>query len=104
MAALKGYEEVVEQLLEAKANPDFIGSFTPLASVAFSNNAKIARALLAAKADLHHQHRNDALPLHIAAREGATAVVLALLAARAEVDPQESKEIMTPLHLAAQRG
>eukprot|EP00415_Alexandrium_ostenfeldii_P003666 UN3666 len=89
MAALKGYSGIVNELLLAKANPDLCGSFTPLAS---------------ARADFQHQHRNDSMPLHIAAREGATSVVTALLQARAELDPQESKDLMTPMHFAAQRG
>eukprot|EP00415_Alexandrium_ostenfeldii_P003200 UN3200 len=108
MAALKGYSGIVNELLLAKANPDLCGSFTPLASVAFCNNGEIARALLEARADFQHQHRNDSMPLHIAAREfgrqGATSVVTALLQARAELDPQESKDLMTPMHFAAQRG
>jgi len=68
MAALKGYAGIVNDLLAASANPDMCGSFTPLASVAFSNNGEIARALLKAKANLNHLHRNDSVPLHIAAR------------------------------------
>jgi len=104
MAALKGHTSVVHDLLSAKASPDLCGSFTPLASVAFSNNGDVARALLEAKANHQHQHRNDTLPLHIAAREGALSVVQALLQARADADPQEAKDEMTPMHLAAQRG
>lgn len=104
MAALKGYSGIVTDLLSASASPDMCGSFTPLASVAFSNNEEIAKALLKARANVHHHHRNDALPLHIAAREGATGVVRTLLKSRAVLDPQESKDMMTPLHFAAQRG
>jgi len=104
MASLKGYSSIVRDLLSAKANPDLCGSFVPLASVAFSNDGEVARALLEANANVHYPHRNDVLPLHIAAREGAGSVVTALVKARADLDPQEAKDLMTPLHFAAQRG
>jgi len=104
MAALRGYEGIVKDLLSAKANPDLYGSFTPLASVSFSNSGEIVRVLLEAKANIGFQHRNDSVPMHIAAREGATSVVAALLQAGADVHAEESKDLMTPLHFAAQRG
>merc|ERR1712008_58962 len=77
---------------------------TPLASSAFSNKDDIARALLKSAANANFRHRNDVVPLHIAAREGATQVVAMLVWWKAEVDAEEAKELMTPLHYAAQRG
>jgi len=104
MAALKGYSSILRDLLAASASPDLCGNFTPLASAAFSNNEDIARALLKSNADVNFLHRFDVVPLHIAAREGATQVVAMLIWWKADVDAQESKELMTPLHYAAQRG
>merc|ERR1712032_161835 len=104
MAALKGYSSIVQDLLAASASPDQCGQFTPLASAAFSNSEDTARALLKSNANANFSHRNGLVPMHIAAREGATQVVAMLIWWKAEVDAQEAKELMTPLHYAAQRG
>ena len=106
LAVYLGKREIVETLLEKKANLSIRDDYgwLPLHIAAWYNHKEIVALLLAAGAD---PNRKDAAykwtPLHVAAYKGYDEIVKLLLAAEADPD-RVDKRGATPLDIAKKRG
>lgn len=69
-----------------------------------TQQVEMIRALLDARAEPNWPNSKKLTPLHVAARNGQSAAVVALLAGGALPDPVEDENWSTPLHSAAERG
>ncbi|CAJ1400307.1 unnamed protein product [Effrenium voratum] len=105
-AARNARLDVVHYLLQQqhvdKDAPD-IDSETPLRSAAEHGHFEVARALLAARADLELPGAEGRAPLRAAAQHGHHEVVQCLLASRAALDAS-CENGRTPLRAAAEAG
>lgn len=107
-ACSKGFQDLVELLLDAGANPNLVGadSFeqsTPLLLAAKQGQTVIVRALLEAGASMSLLDVDQRAPLHWAAAEGHDDTVKVLIKKGANVNATDSHQ-QTPLHLACQNG
>jgi len=68
LASLRGYVEIVEQLLRQRANVTArsSGYFTPLHLASFSESAETVRVLIEHGADVNARGEFDRTPLHLA--------------------------------------
>ncbi|XP_048247938.1 ankyrin repeat domain-containing protein 50-like, partial [Haliotis rufescens] len=104
-AACQGQREVVEVLLQNKANVDEKrqdGS-TPLHEAAYEGHREVVDVLLQNKANVDEKDKEGSTPLNDAAYQGHREVVDVLLQSKANVD-EKDKEGRTPLHRAAWQG
>jgi len=103
VAARDGDLEVVNELLEAGAQPDPPGIASPLYFAAQGGHLEIVKALLEYGADPNSMSKWGA-PLHIAARRGHVDIVQALLDHGADPNLKGGEDDDTPLHMAAVGG
>jgi len=105
-SACCGRLEDVQQVLCARANPNFVDDDgrTPLFQAAHAGHAEIVRCLLEAGAERDTATRAGATPLHAAAQTGHVDVVRLLCEAGADKDLPAPGDGATPLFAAAQGG
>ena len=105
IAAMHGYQAVIEVLLANKAdvNAQTRSGYTPLLLAAQRNNPKILSLLLEHKADVNARSNEGETPLTIAATAGQLENVKLLLAAGANPNV-ENNQGRTPLSYAAENG
>ena len=105
-AACKGFKEIVESLIHARADPDSTAKkdgATPLFAAAQNGYSEVVTILIAAGASINAATKNGDCPIHIAAFQGHNEVVKVLL--DSNVDPNfTTKNGDTPLYNAAQNG
>ncbi len=91
-AATLNYKEIVQELLNAKANPNIQNKngTTALMYAAVKNYKEIVQALLNAKANPNIQNENGATALICAAEMNCKEIVQALLNAKANVNAQDN--------------
>ena len=98
-----GDEDVIEVLLDAGADPNYMGSpeaDPPLLVSCFDGDIIIVKLLIKYHADVRKSNHLGYTPLHIAAWHGRIECVKALLEAGALHDTQ-TKDLNTPIALAA---
>ncbi|RBQ99534.1 hypothetical protein FVER53263_12914 [Fusarium verticillioides] len=106
VAAMKGYTEVAELLLEKGADieaSDSYGGFTPLGLAASMNHSGVTRLLLDKGANVEATNQVGHTPLISAARSGSEAVAKLLLNHGAHIEATD-KSGGTPLIWAARAG
>ena len=106
-AANRGDSALAHVLLTAHANVAAvtrIGALTPLHLAVQNASRSVARALLRAHANPRALTSDSVSVLHYAALGGDSAIVVALIAAGADVNATEPTLLQTPLMLAAARG
>ena len=105
IAAMAGYKEVVEFLIEkgADVNQQDNELATPLHMAAMEGHKRVVEFLIEKEANVDQQDDLQATPLHWAASSGYKGVVEFLIEKGANVD-QQDKERVTPLHMAAMGG
>ncbi|WP_339047765.1 ankyrin repeat domain-containing protein [Candidatus Mesenet endosymbiont of Phosphuga atrata] len=104
-AARKGYKDIVNALIEAKANVDAQNKCgaTVLMFAVFGNNKDTVNVLIKAGCDVNSQYEDGATALILAAQSGYTAIVKRLIAADAQINVQR-QDGWTALMLAAKKG
>lgn len=101
-AAMRGHEDVVLELLKAKADIEGAateGKYTPLFIAINQHEIGTAKILIEAGANVNVKIRNNETPLHRASRIGSAELVKLLLAAKACPNAQDAWG-RTPLHEA----
>lgn len=104
-AADTGSTDIVEILLQNKADPDLSSSegYTALMQAVSQKRVEAAKAILRSKPDLQCMNSHGCNVLHLTSEEGWPELVRALLKAGAKVNSKDNDE-QTPLHYAAARG
>lgn len=105
-AAMRGYPDLVEKLLDDGANPASVNDtgFNALHACSMNGEAATTQLLVDAGADLEVEESSfGATSLYMAAQEGNYEVVEVLVRAGARVDHQLT-DGETPLYVAATRG
>ena len=103
-AARKGHTEVVQELVDNKANRNVnrtTDGVTPLYIAAQNGHTEVVKVLLDNKADVNARDTDGVTPLYIAAQEGHTEVVKLLLDNKADVNASKDNGV-TSLHSAVQ--
>lgn len=77
---------------------------TPLYAAAGAGHIEVAEALLAAGADVNIEADDNWRPLHHAALNGQAKMAALLIRHKADMNPRESLQGQTPLHIASERG
>ena len=109
LAVYLGEHEIVETLLEKKANLSIRDDYgwLPLHIAAWYNHKEIVALLLAEEAGADPDIQDAAYkwtPLHVAAYKGYNKVTKLLLRAEADPNIQDAAYKWTPLHVAAYKG
>jgi ankyrin repeat protein len=101
MAALEGHADIVQVLLQHRADPKATNPdlFTPLHAAARRGHAAAAALLLKAGADPNAMDQIFGTPLHEAVQRGHPEVVRLLLKAGASPDLRDAKRGATALHM-----
>lgn len=96
---------VVNQLIQAKANVNFINKngYTSSQMAVFNNDISTLKLLIGAKANLNLADKEGCTPLHLAAFNNLTDIVALLLMTTIDKN-QQNNDGNTPLHLAMQEG
>lgn len=104
LAARKGYEDLVQALLEKGAPTEDTDTkgLTPLHVAAWRGRAEIVQLLLNKGANMDAKAGDERTPLHSAVQKGHESVVRLLLERGAKMTPTSNG--WTPLHLAASFG
>jgi len=105
VAARKGYKEVIDALLAAKADVEVsnAGGATALAAAVSSNKEDVVAFLIAHQADVNVQDKAGWTPLHRAAAGNLKEIADLLLAKGAKIDAIDHNG-ETPLYVAADKG
>ena len=100
-AALRGHSEVVQSLIEAKANVNArdVSGETPLHFSAINGDTEIIRLLVNANASINCKTNHGNTPLHYLASAGYVDGIKLLIEAGANLDVQRY-DGASPLHLA----
>ncbi len=108
MAAQNGHREIVEALIDAKADVNAVNQengTVPLLMAAQEGYREIVEALIDAKADVNAVNQeNGTFPLLMAAQNGHREIVKALIDAKADVNAVNQENGTFPLLMAAQIG
>jgi len=104
-AAKKGQMDLVQYLIEARADPGLTTSqgTEPLHDAVFNSHLPVVELLLRRSGNVNAEASDGARPLHVAARPGHPAVVEALLQAGANVNAADAAGEQA-LHIAASQG
>ncbi|MEC7839099.1 MAG: ankyrin repeat domain-containing protein [Chlamydiota bacterium] len=100
-AITNGYDNVVEQLIEAGADPN--KSNRPLFMAAENGHLNILKKLIEAGADLNKADKIKRTPLFIASQKGHLDIVKELIKAKADLNTPDIHK-RTPLYIASQMG
>lgn len=104
-AARDGREQLVEILLAAGADVNAMTEEgTALMNAAEKDRRKVIAILIAANADINAKRADDRTALTLAAQEGHTLTIQALINAGANVNYQAESSGATPLMVAVQHG
>ena len=106
IAARKGHLEIVNALLQNKADPNhaLTDGTTPLYIAAQIGHLEIVNALLQNKADPNHASTDGTTPLYMAVQKGYLEIVNALLQNKADPNHARTADGTTPLYMAVQKG
>uniref|UniRef100_A0A093VTE0 Ankyrin-3 n=1 Tax=Talaromyces marneffei PM1 TaxID=1077442 RepID=A0A093VTE0_TALMA len=106
LAADRGNQEIIAQLLSRGANPNAQCDYgqTALHRAAFAGSVSIVRHLLSKNANPKIQDFLGQIPMHLAAKYGYKEVVKQLIKASPDGIDRVDGQGCTPLHLAAQVG
>ncbi|CAI9718034.1 transient receptor potential cation channel subfamily A member 1 homolog [Octopus vulgaris] len=108
LAALRGHSETIEILMNASADPLAVDKYekTAIYLASEENKASVLKKLLEYPGMKDQVHVNDQYgnrPLHVAAQEGFTEIVMILLSHGADIMATNDDE-ETPIHLASKFG
>jgi ankyrin repeat protein len=108
VAAQNGFADVVQVLLDAKADlesKDDSEQLSPLGIASYSGKMDVVNVLLAASANTESTDKTGATPIWLAAQQGHGDVVAALIKGGAKVDAtSDAVGGITPLFIAAHAG
>jgi ankyrin repeat protein len=106
-ASASGHFEIVEWLLNHRANPKHrggsLGWTSPLHGAAYSGDVEVSRLLLQYKADINAQARQGRTPLHVAVAYRHVDVARLLLEHGADLNARDENG-STAFQLASERG
>ncbi|XP_014772761.1 transient receptor potential cation channel subfamily A member 1 homolog [Octopus bimaculoides] len=108
LAALRGHSETIEILMNASADPLAVDKYekTAIYLASEENKTLVLKKLLEYPGMKDQVHANDQYgnrPLHVAAKEGFTEIVMILLSHGADIMATNDDE-ETPIHLASKFG
>jgi ankyrin repeat protein len=106
MASHKGFLEVMQALLDVKADPNQVGgelSFSSLHQAAGQNQPNAIALLARSGANVNLADTRGGTPLFVAADQGSKEAVIALLVAKAAVNQAKNNGV-GPVFIAAQHG
>jgi len=104
-AAIKGWKEGLEILLNGKVDPNLLAKTgeTALHYACQEGHADLIRVLIELGASLESRNSTEMSPLHVAAKFGRFPVIETLLQLKADPNARD-KEYRTPLHWVSRMG